>query len=301
MNVGLILPVGEYRMDGETARWSDLLGMSQQAEVDGFDSVWVVDHLIVSSPTQGTHGVWECLSLISALAASTNRVKLGTLVLCVPFRNPALLAKMAETIDEISGGRLILGLGAGHHQPEFDAFGFPFDHRVSRFEEAIQIIHGMLRTGSSSFDGRWNQTRDVVLRPRGPRPDGPPIMVGTTGKRMLRITARYADEWNVYFNEMGNSFEGLKPVLDRVDAACDEVGRPRESLSRSVSLLIGMEGQESIPGIAVPPITGSVDEMASTLMAFRDLGVNDLQVRLEPNTRDSVAAFAPVVRELSNV
>src|SRR5690606_12996029 len=127
-------------------------------------------------------------------------LKLGTLVVCTAFRNPALLAKMAETVDEISDGRLILGLGAGNTEAEFDAFGYPFDHRASRFEEAIQIIHGLLRSGRSSLDGTWYQTRDAINRPRGPRQDGAPIMVGTTGPRMLGLTARYADSWNVYFN-----------------------------------------------------------------------------------------------------
>ena len=146
----------------------------------GFDSVWLPDHLLFRFPGVRPQGVWDVWSLLSALAATTKRVEIGPLVACTSFRNPALIAKMADTIDEISGGRLILGLGAGWHKPEYDAFGFPFDHRVSRFEEAMQIIHGLLRDGHVDFEGKFYSARDCELRPRGPRPQGPPILWGPT-------------------------------------------------------------------------------------------------------------------------
>src|SRR5438046_2801072 len=142
-----------------------------------------MDHLTMREGTQTTP-VWEGWSLLSALAASTRRVELGTLVVATSFRNPALLAKIADTVDEISGGRLVLGLGAGWHEPEYLAFGYPFDHRVSRFAEAIAIIHGLLRDGCVDFDGTYSSPRDCELRPRGPRPQGPPIMIGSTSPRM---------------------------------------------------------------------------------------------------------------------
>jgi alkanesulfonate monooxygenase SsuD/methylene tetrahydromethanopterin reductase-like flavin-dependent oxidoreductase (luciferase family) len=293
--IGIILPVAEWRMNGATPRWTDLLSMSRRAEEIGFDSVWVVDHLLVVSETEPTAGVWEGWSLISALAATTERVEIGSLVLCSSFRNPALLAKMADTVDEISGGRLILGLGAGHHEPEYRAFGFPFDHRVSRFEEAIQIIHGLLRDGEVDFSGTYYQARDCVLRPRGPRPQGPPIMIGTTGPRMLGLTAQHADHWNVYFDKTGNRVDGLRPLLRDVDAACSEVGRDPSTLERSVSVLVGLDANADIRGVNVPLLTGSVDDIANELRAYADLGISHIQIRVEPNTLESIEALAPIL------
>ena len=172
LKVGLMLPDTELEMGGGSARWNDLLRMAQLAEEMGFDSIWVSDHLIFRFEDKAPQGVWECWSLLAALAAVTQRVELGPLVSCTSFRNPALLAKIADTIDEISGGRLILGLGAGWHEPEYTAFGYPFDHRVSRFAEAMAIIHGLLRHGQVDLDGTYYQARDCELRPRGPRPPG---------------------------------------------------------------------------------------------------------------------------------
>lgn len=298
LKLGLILPVAEWRMDGETPRWADLLAMTNAAEEIGFDSIWVVDHLIVESQTEPTAGVWEGWTLMSALAAATERVEIGSLVTCMGFRNPALLAKMAETLDEVSNGRLILGLGAGHHEPEYRQFGFPFDHRVSRFEEAIQIVHGLLRDGHADFDGVYHQAENCVLRPRGPRPGQVPIMIGTTGPRMLDITARYADHWNVYFDKTGNSVEGLKPLLEQVDAACERNGRVPGTLERSVSVLVGLGDDPGARGITVPYLTGSTSEIITELRAYADLGINQIQIRVEPNTLASVESLRPVVEAM---
>ena len=166
--IGVFLPLIENQGVQGTPPWRDLLAMTQRAEQLGFDSVWVPDHVLFRHPGQETVGVWEAMSMLSALAAATNKIELGPLVLCVGFRNPALLAKMADTIDEISGGRFILGLGAGWHKPEYDAFGYPFDHRYARFEEALTIIHGLLHDGAVDFEGTYYQARDCELRPRGP-------------------------------------------------------------------------------------------------------------------------------------
>lgn len=296
--LGIILPVAEWRMDGETPRWSDLLAMSLKAEEIGFDSIWVVDHLIVESPTEPTAGVWEGWTLLAALAATTDRVELGSLVTCIGFRNPTLLAKMAETVDEISGGRLVLGLGAGHHEPEYRQFGFPFDHRVSRFEEAIQIIHGLLRDGHVDFQGQYHQAENCVLRPRGPRPGQIPIMIGTTGPRMLDLTARFADHWNVYFDKTGNTAEGLKPLLEKVDEACEKAGRDPKTLERSVSVLVGLGDDPGARGVSVPYLTGSPEDIAAELRAYSALGIDHIQIRVEPNTVESVERLRDVLEEL---
>src|SRR5690606_16587855 len=178
--LGVILPEAEFDMGGETARWSDYRAMARLAEDMGFDSVWFVDHLLyrgADATTMDVQGTWECWSILAALAAVTERVELGPLVTPTSFRNPALFAKMVATIEEISGGRIILGLGAGWHKGEYDAFGFPFDHRVARFEEAFTIIHSLLRHGQVDFEGQYYSARECELRPRGPRPNGPPLMI----------------------------------------------------------------------------------------------------------------------------
>ena len=170
--------------------------MARAAEDAGFDAVWVSDHVGFGDPDAGWSGAWESWTLLSALAVATSRVRLGTYVTAVPYRNPALLAKMAETLDEVSGGRVILGLGAGWNEPEFTAFGFPWERRFDRFEDGLRIITSMLRTGRADHEGRVDSARGALVRPRGPRPGGLPVMVGAAAPRMLRLAAELADEWN---------------------------------------------------------------------------------------------------------
>lgn len=296
LKLGVILPVAEYFMDGETPRWSDLLAMTRRAEEVGFDSVWIVDHLIVAREGHETIGVWECWSLLSALAAATSTTELGTLVVCSSFRNPALLAKMAETVDEVSGGRLTLGLGAGHHEPEYRAFGFPWDPRVSRFEEAIQIVHPLLRTGSVDFQGRFYQAENCVLRPRGPRQDGPPIMIGTTGERMLRLTARYADSWNVYYSADQNRASRIPAVRTKVDAACQAEGRDPATLQRTAAVLVNPSGLKMRRERPDWILSGTAEEIAEEFRAYEREGISHLQIRVEPNTIEGIETLEPVVR-----
>ena len=151
--------------------------LASTAEAIGLDTLLLPDHLIYRLPElPNMRGSWEAMSMAAALAAVTTNVELGHLVLSTSWRNPALVAKMADTIDEISGGRFTLGLGAGWHEPEFTAYGFPFEHRFARFEEAVQIIHGLLHHGHVDFEGTYYNARDCELHPRGPRPDGLPIL-----------------------------------------------------------------------------------------------------------------------------
>src|ERR671917_570668 len=231
--IGLFAPHFEQPWNGGSLRWADIAAMAQRAEEVGFDSIWLPDHLLFRFPQVNQQGAWDAWSLLAALAATTRSIEIGPLVACSSFRNPALIAKMAATIEEISGGRLILGLGAGWHEPEYVAFGFPYDHRVSRFAEALQIVTGLLRTGHVDFEGAYYTTRDCELRPRGPRPEGPPILVGGSGPRMLRLTARYADAWNA---DRQNDLAAVQALNARVDDACHEVGRDPASLSRVIGI-----------------------------------------------------------------
>jgi probable F420-dependent oxidoreductase len=303
LKIGFGLPDSEYMLDGVTARWSDLAALAGRAEEAGFDSVWIQDHLLFRFPDRAAEAPWESFSLLAALAAVTKRVELGTLVTCTSFRNPALTAKIADTIDEISGGRVILGLGAGWHAPEYSAFGYPFDYRVSRFEEAIQIIHGLLHDGQIDFDGKYYQARECELRPRGPRPNGPPILLGTTGERMLGLTARYADAWNAYFTRTGNRAAGVRPLNAAVDAACRREGRDPATLARTITAYVDLrgdapEGVSAVNPSGEPPLRGAPEEIAAELRAYVDEGVSHIQIYMEPNTLEGIERFQPVLDAL---
>jgi probable F420-dependent oxidoreductase len=297
LKIGLFLPLIEDHEQQGVTRWPDLLAMAKLAEDVGFDSLWVPDHLIFREEGEPETGVWEAWSILAAVAAATNRVEIGPLVLATSFRNPALLAKMADTVDEISDGRLILGIGAGWHKPEYDAFGFPFDHRYSRFEEALTIIHGLLRHGQIDFTGTYYQARDCELRPRGPRPAGPPILMGTTGDKMLRLTAKYADYWNVSWYSDPNE---VTSFLAQVDAACAATGRDSATLQRTVGVNVNLPGHPTTGDSTdqAPPITGTPEEIAAKLRAYADQGVSHLQIIIGPETVSGVEAFAPVLEAL---
>jgi alkanesulfonate monooxygenase SsuD/methylene tetrahydromethanopterin reductase-like flavin-dependent oxidoreductase (luciferase family) len=302
--VGLLLMPIEDSARGTYPRWTEILAAARRAEDVGFDTVWIPDHLIMDIHRPGCRpeGSWEGWSLVSALAASTSRVGLGLLVSCTAFRNPALLAKMAATVDEISGGRLILGLGAGWCELEFRAFGYPFDHRVGRFEEAVQIIAGLLRNGSVDFEGTYYQARECELRPRGPRPEGPPILIGSssTGERMLRLAARYADIWNRDFDAVNPGFEPYSPAdlaasQAKVDAACAEIGRDPATLGRTIGVWVDLP---TAPDRGWGALTGSSEEIAAGLRRYAAAGFQSAQVWLHPNTEAGVEAFAPVLEIL---
>ena len=297
MKVGLFLtPWVEARIGGDP-RWADVLERARLAEQAGFDSIWVSDHLLMQPEGEERIGGWEGWSQIAALAATVPRVEIGALVLCALWRNPALLAKMADTVDEISGGRLILGVGAGWHEPEFRAFGYPFDRRLDRFAEALAIIHPLLRTGRVDFTGKYYSARDCELRPRGPRPHGPPIMIGALANRprVLRLVAEYADVWNAWLAWRDNSAAAIPPLRHAVDAACHAAGRSPATLARSVSVQIDYPDAGANREAGARPLTGAPRVLAEALRGFAAEGIDDVQVVLNPNTVTSIERFAPVL------
>lgn len=310
LKVGLLLPIIEGTMAGETARWGDLLAIARRAEELGFDSLWITDHLLFRLPGREDDpvGMWEGWSLLAALAAATSRIALGPFVSCAPFRNPALTAKMAATVDEISGGRLILALGAGWHQPEFDAFGYPFDHRASRFEEAFTIIRRLLRDGHVDFEGTYHSARDCELRPRGPRPQGPPLLIGSKGPRMLRITTPHVDAWN---SDWTSSPAAIPPMRQAVDGVCREVGRDPATLARTAGVLIDLPGRDpdrsgraAVAGATEPttkpdpPATGTPEQLAELLHGYAREGISHVQVWIDPSTVAGVEEFARTLEAL---
>ena len=298
LKVGVQLP----EVERET-RWSELLDMTRAIEDLGYDSVWLGEHLLYRWPDRPARGPWEAWSILSAIAAVTDRIEFGPLVACTAFHNPAVLAKQATTIDEISGGRLILGLGAGWNETEFRAFGIPFDHRVDRFEEAFTIIRTLLQEGAIDFDGTYHKARDCEILPRGPRPGGPPLMIGSNGPRMLRIAAPHVQVWNSWFADIGNRADGIAPLRDVVDAACRDVGRDPADMERTVAVLVRFPGgtgriQGSYAEAPPPPLEGDPALLAETLRGYAREGIGHVQLVIDPITRASIEAFAPVLRLL---
>ena len=296
LGVGLMLPDTEREMAGGTARWADLAAMARTAEACGFDSIWVSDHLLFRFEGKEPQGIWECWSLLAALAAVTSRVEIGTLVSCTGFRNPALLAKTADTVDEISGGRLVLGLGAGWHQPEYEAFGYPYDHRVSRFAEALAIISGLLRHGRVDFAGAYHTARDCELRPRGPRPGGPPIMVGSSAPRMLALLAAHGDLWNAWARQ---TVEEVAADRALVDAALAANGRDPATVGRSVALLVDTPDATGRPSEEKPGLKARTPaELAEHLLAYAALGIDHVQLMIDPNTPAGLEWAARALEEV---
>ena len=306
LKIGLLLPQAEGMRGPGVRGWRAVSDMARVAEDVGFDSLWLVDHLLYKLDGEDdARGVWEVWSLLSAIAAVTNRVELGTLVLAMGWRNPALLAKMADTVEEISDGRLILGLGSGYHKHEYDAFGFPFSYKVSRFEEAIQILHGLLRNGEVDFEGKYHFARECELKPRGPRPQGPPILMGTVQPRMMACMAKYADLWNAYYDDTHNKVDGIRRLRPIVDQACTHEGRDPATLERTVTALVAdanadpwwdkLPTENWVEEGPLVPLAGAPEEIAKVLLEYQREGIAHLQICLEPTTSESIEAFARVL------
>jgi probable F420-dependent oxidoreductase len=280
MKIGLMVFLANDRANNQKRPYETIRAIVQQAETDGFDSIWLPDHLMYRTPEGTTRGNCECWTMLAALAEATQRVELGTLVLCNSFRHPAILAKMATAVDEVSGGRLILGIGAGWNEPEYQAFGLPFDHRVDRFEEAVQILKPLLREGHVDFAGEYYQARNCDDLPRGPREAGPPLLVGGEGPRMLKLTAQYADLWNTGYMGAPST---MTEKLAKIEAACRQVGRDPATLG--ITALIGVwfpDLQDKQPPFFDKPLIGTVQEIAAAMSGYAELGVQHIIFQYEP-------------------
>lgn len=305
MKVGAVIRLVEDRGaddagSGRCPSFSEILATARHMEAAGFDSMWVFDHLLYRPPAQATIGVWEGWTMLSALAAATERIELGALVTCSQFRNPALLAKMAVTVDEISGGRLIFGIGAGWNEPEFRAFGIPLDHRVGRFEEALQIIVPLLREGHVDFSGRFYSARDCELNPRGPRPNGPPVLIGGWRARLLRLAARYADVWNAGYYSRVETFAEQRAAFETARA---EVGG--QSVEISATLKVAWEDLGQPPGFfGSDYVTGPADAIAEILSEYAESGVAHVMCQYHPTTEVALERLSEALaayRSLENV
>jgi alkanesulfonate monooxygenase SsuD/methylene tetrahydromethanopterin reductase-like flavin-dependent oxidoreductase (luciferase family) len=290
MKIGWILVTTERGVSG----YSEVRDMALRVEAESLDSIWLFDHLLYRPPGERSSGIWESWTFLSALAEATRRVELGTLVSCTQFRHPALLAKMAVTLDEVSGGRLILGLGAGWNEPEFRAFGMPYDHRVSRFEEALHIIKPLLREEQVDFLGTYYQARECEIKPHGPRPGGPPILIAGQGPRMLRLTAQFADSWNTSYP---HAPESLIEPRTHLFNACAEVGRNPATLEVTVEVALNFPDLGSAPSSNIKHfLRGSTEEIARTMFQYEQLGVGQLMFQCFPSTPAAVSRLAEAVK-----
>lgn len=294
LKIGTIVRLGPLAPDQPPQPYTAIRDMARRIEAAGLDSIWVYDHLLYRWPGRPTDGIWECWTVLSALAEATQRIELGTLVLCSQFRHPALVAKMASTLDEVSGGRFTLGLGAGWHRPEFDAFGVPYDHRGSRFEEALRIIRPLLRDGRVDFDGPYYRARDCEIVPRGPTPGGPPLLAAGGGPRLLRLAAEHADAWNTAWH---TSADSAAAAVSELHAACQRAGRAPTSIAATVSVAVAYPdlGPPSGPGNGY--LTGSPERVAATLAAFAEVGVSQVMVDISPHSPAALARFSEAVTQ----
>ncbi len=302
MRVGVVLPIAHDEWLTEPPSYAEIRAIAVQAEAAGFDSIWIYDHLLFRFPEEPTTGIHEAWTILAAVAEATDRAQLGTLVMCTEFRNPALLAKMAATLDHISGGRLILGIGCGWHDPEYDAFGYPTDHKVGRFEDSLTIIRGLIREGRADHDGPWHQAHDAVLLPPA-RPDLP-ILIAAKRPRMLDLTARHADAWNMAW--FGDPSERLATARRDLAAACDAVGRDPATLEITVGITVRYpdllpaagSGGGSHAEVESPALTGDAAAVAAGLQRHANLGADHAIIALEPTTPGSVARLAAAVARL---
>ncbi|NND85262.1 MAG: LLM class flavin-dependent oxidoreductase [Acidimicrobiia bacterium] len=289
MKVGVQLPEWE-----RPVRWAEVAEMARRIEELGFDSIWVGDHLLYRERGDEPIGPWECWSQLAALAAVTERVTLAPLVAATSFHAPAMLAKKAATVDEISGGRLVLGLGAGWNRTEYTAFGFPYDRRVSRFEEAFTLIRRLLSGEEVTFRGEFYTVESSVVHPLGPRGGAIPLLVGSNGPRMLEITLPHVAAWNTWFSSFDNRAANLPPLLAQIDAACDAVGRDPDEVEKSAALMLQFSEDLRLDR-SDNPLRGSTEELAEELHACAALGIDEVQLVLDPITIDSIERAGEVL------
>jgi alkanesulfonate monooxygenase SsuD/methylene tetrahydromethanopterin reductase-like flavin-dependent oxidoreductase (luciferase family) len=277
--------------------WPEYLDLARRVEASGYDSVWVGDHLVYDLPDGVTRGPYEAWTTLGAIAAVTQRVEIGPLVASTSFHAPAMLAKQAATVDAISQGRLIVGLGAGWSRREYDAFGFPYDRRVSRFEEAMAIIVQLLRAGRTTFHGEFYDVEDCVLDPRPVREGGPPIMLGSTSPRMLGIGLPLVDSWNVWWSLYDNSVEGFAEAKAKVDAVMPE----DRNVDATAAVLVTLPGaQGRVMGDTYDAKVGTVtpDDLCDHVRGLANAGATHLQLVLDPITAESIDVVGNALADL---
>ena len=269
--------------------------MARAAEAAGFDSIWLGDHLLYRGDGRPERGPWEAWTLLGALAAVTERVRLGPLVACAAFHPPGLIAKMAATLAEVSDGRFVLGLGAGWNEEEFRAFGLPYDHRVSRFAESFAIVRGLLAGERVTSVGHYHRAEDAVLLPVQARRT--PLMIGSNGPRVLAITLPHVDAWNTWYTDYGNTADGFAALNERISRAADGAGRRPADIERSacVHVVLDAAAGERPRAPEAPPLEGSPERIAAHLRELAEAGADEAILVVSPITERSIRALGEVV------
>jgi len=290
LSVGVQLP--EVERD---VRWPEIVSMARAAEATGFDSVWLGDHLLYRGDGRPERGPWDAWTTLAAVAASTERVRLGPLVACAAFHPPGILARMAASVDEVSRGRFVLGIGAGWNETEFRAFGIPFGERASRFEETFAIVRRLLAGERVTFEGRFAHVEDAVLLPEPAR--RLPMMLGSNGDRLLRAALPHVDAWNTWYTGYGNTPEGFATLNDRVTRLAGEVGRPAGEVARSACVLVVLDpdaGERPVDEGLVP-LEGSPGRIADGLLGLSEAGADEAILVLSPITEGSIRTTGEVL------
>ncbi|MDX1691836.1 MAG: LLM class flavin-dependent oxidoreductase [Acidimicrobiia bacterium] len=291
--VGVQLPEVEREV-----RFPELAALARQVESAGFDSIWLGDHLLYRDADGAARGPWEAWTSLAALAEATERVVLGPLVASTSFHTPPMLAKLAATVDEISGGRLVLGLGAGWNEVEYRAFGFPYDHRASRFEEAFGILRRLMAGERVDHRGEYYEVEGAELQPAPVR--RVPIMVGSIGPRVLAATLPHVEAWNAWYAWYGNTVDGARDLLGEIDGRCAAVGRDPATLDKTLAVHVAapggtgrVYGADTHAGVA--PISGPPAAIAAHLVALAELGVAHVQLVVDPIDEGGVAWAAGIL------
>jgi probable F420-dependent oxidoreductase len=274
-----------------SVRWPEIVTMARAAEEVGFDSIWLGDHLLYRGDGRAERGPWDSWTTLAALAASTERVRLGPLVACAAFHPPGILARMAAAIDEVSGGRFVLGIGAGWNETEFRAFGIPFGERASRFEEAFEIVRRLLAGERVTFVGRFSRVEEAIVLPEPAR--RVPLMIGSNGDRILRAALPHADAWNTWFADYGNTPDGFSALNDRVTTLVEEAGREPGDVTRSACALVVLDrdaGERPV-GRDVVPLEGPAPLVADGIRALGEAGADEAILVLSPITERSIRAM----------
>lgn len=283
LRVGVQLP--EVERD---VRWPEYVAIARAAEEVGFDYLGLGDHLLYRGDGRPERGPWDAWTMLSGLATVTSRVRLGPLVACLGFHAPGIMARMAAAVDEISGGRLVLGVGAGWNRAEFRAFGLPYEARASRFEEAFEIVRRLLAGERVTSAGRHWRVEDAVLLPRPAR--RPWLMVGSTGARVLRAALPHVDSWNTWYDHTGNTPEGFARANATVSSIAEESGRRAGEIERSVCVLVVLDRRAGERPVreGIVPLEGPMERIAAGLRELAEAGADEAILVLSPITERSV-------------
>jgi probable F420-dependent oxidoreductase len=286
LRVGIQLPEVEREV-----RWPEVVAIALAAEESGFDSVWLGDHLLYRGDGRPERGPWDVWTQLAGLAAVTSRVRLGPLVAATAFHAPGMLARAAASLDEISGGRFTLGIGAGWNETEFRAFGFPFDRRISRFRESFNVIRRLLAGERVSVEGEYVRLHDAVVLP--PPRRSVPLMIGANGGRILSIALPHVDAWNTWYAQYGNTAEGFAAENARVTEMCERLGRAPDAVQRSACVLVCVDGGAGERPHDDPPVETAA--LAAHLHELADAGADEAILVVDPITERSVHVLAAVL------